>query len=77
MIVYHPYRLHDRVDDRGTHEVHAAVFEVIAYGVGQMEWSEKDKLAFLEHKEKILKTKLEFIHKTIESLRSEKASSKK
>jgi len=36
MVVYHPYRLHNRIDDRGTHEVHATAFEVIADGVGQL-----------------------------------------
>ena len=44
---------------------------------GQMECSEKDKLTFLEYKEKMLKTKLEFIRKAIESLKSKKVSSKK
>jgi len=42
-----------------------------------MEWSAKDKLAFLEHKEKMLEEKLEFVRKTKESLKSEGSSDEK
>jgi len=44
---------------------------------GQMESSAKDKLAFLEHKEKMLEAKLEFVRKTKESLKSEGSSDEK
>ena len=34
MVVDHPYRLHERVADRGTHELETPTLELLAHGIG-------------------------------------------